>query len=64
MHDGVDMGASHLNVGNGGDPRYTPDPNRPGGMQVKRQGVDIIRTPTAPCKSYFNVFVTNSVFIL
>ncbi|XP_075225566.1 tyrosine-protein kinase Src64B isoform X2 [Lycorma delicatula] len=48
MHDGVDMGAGHLNTGSGGDPRYTPDPNRPVGMQVKRQGVDIIRTPTAP----------------
>lgn len=29
------------------EPRYTPDPNRPpGGGQIKRQGVDIIRTPT------------------
>uniref|UniRef100_A0A023F4P5 Tyrosine-protein kinase n=1 Tax=Triatoma infestans TaxID=30076 RepID=A0A023F4P5_TRIIF len=28
------------------EPRYTPDPNRPG--QLKRQGVDIIRTPTTP----------------
>ncbi|EEB14502.1 tyrosine-protein kinase Src64B, putative [Pediculus humanus corporis] len=34
--------------GGGGDPRYTPDPNRPPVMQVKRQGVDIIRTPTTP----------------
>lgn len=50
MHDGVDIGAGHINAGSG-DPRYTPDPNRPLGMQVKRQGVDIIRTPTAPCKS-------------
>jgi len=32
-----------------GDPRYTPDPNRPG--QLKRHGVDIIRTPTTPIQS-------------
>ncbi|XP_054286422.1 tyrosine-protein kinase Src64B [Macrosteles quadrilineatus] len=31
-----------------GDPRYTPDPNRAGGVTVKRQGHDIIRTPTTP----------------
>lgn len=47
MHEGLDI--SHSNTGTG-DPRYTPDPNRPVGMQVKRQGVDIIRTPTTPCK--------------
>ncbi|KAF6202853.1 hypothetical protein GE061_003258 [Apolygus lucorum] len=29
------------------EPRYAPDPNRPGG-QLKRPGVDIIRTPTTP----------------
>ncbi|XP_049957536.1 tyrosine-protein kinase Src64B isoform X2 [Schistocerca serialis cubense] len=41
--DGSDNGTQ----GSNGDPRYTPDPNRPGG-QVKRPGADIIRTPTAP----------------
>ena len=34
----------------GAEPRYTPDPNRPG--QVKRHGVDIIRAPSTPCKLY------------
>jgi len=36
-----------------GDPRYTPDPNRPQTMQLKRPGADIIRTPTTPCKLIF-----------
>ncbi|XP_014243353.1 tyrosine-protein kinase Src64B [Cimex lectularius] len=35
---GMEMGVA--------ESRYTPDPNRPG--QLKRQGVDIIRTPTTP----------------
>ncbi|XP_071451222.1 tyrosine-protein kinase Src64B [Hetaerina americana] len=34
-------------MGNGMDPRYAPDPNRPD-RTVKRQAADIIRTPTAP----------------
>lgn len=36
---GIEMGMA--------EPRYVPDPNRPGG-QLKRPGVDIIRTPTTP----------------
>lgn len=42
-------------VNGGGDPRYTPDPNRPNQtMQLKRPGADIIRTPTTPCKQFIN----------
>ncbi|XP_069674291.1 tyrosine-protein kinase Src64B isoform X1 [Periplaneta americana] len=45
MHDGMDSGGTHHS--NGGDPRYTPDPNRPLGMQ-KRIAGDVIRTPATP----------------
>ncbi|CAH0384472.1 unnamed protein product [Bemisia tabaci] len=41
--DGMDVNGL---VSAGGDPRYTPDPNRPPGISMKRHGVDIIRTPT------------------
>lgn len=43
-------------VNGGGDPRYTPDPNRPNQtMQLKRPGADIIRTPTTPCKNLVRI---------
>jgi hypothetical protein len=47
INDGMDSGGTHHI--NGGDPRYTPDPNRPLVVQ-KRQVGDIIRTPATPCK--------------
>ncbi|CAG2060645.1 unnamed protein product, partial [Timema podura] len=41
-HDGLEV-PTHVN---GGDPRYTADPNRP--LRAQRQGPDIIRTPATP----------------
>jgi hypothetical protein len=46
MDDGMDSDGTHHS--NGGDPRYTPDPNRSLGMPKRPVG-DIIRTPATPC---------------
>jgi hypothetical protein len=46
MHDGMDSDGTHHS--SGGDPRYTPDPNRPLEMR-KRQIGDIIRITATPC---------------
>jgi hypothetical protein len=48
MHDGMDSDGTHHGIG--GDPRYTPDPNRPHDMR-KRQIGDIIRKTATPCMS-------------
>nr|CAD7569715.1 unnamed protein product [Timema californicum] len=50
-HDGLEV-PIHVN---GGDPRYTADPNRP--LRAQRQGPDIIRTPATPCEYGLHLLV-------
>jgi hypothetical protein len=53
-HDGMDSDGNHHS--SGGDPRYTPDPNRPLEMR-KRQIGDIIRKTATPCMlQYFECY--------
>lgn len=61
LNEATDLGAHIGSVGTlGNEPRYIQEPNRMIvgiGSGKRQQGVDIIRTPTTPCKFMYLILL-------